>query len=164
MCWRELYAAHNTEEGNVTVTEKHIKAALITIQLSNCGERKGLWEHIGNSWWQLAKPAKRWIRETEITVVEKYCISGKGLKPSGTWHTDSALISACVQVLLVCAEWDGKIHVLNPLRDRSTPGQCAKVHGPLHRAHCFTSDQQASLSFPHIQYKSLIPNPRSGTL
>lgn len=75
------------------------------MQLSNCGERQGLWEHIGNSWSQLAKPAKRWIRETEITVVEKYCIPGKGLKPSGTWHTNSALTSACVQVLLVRAKW-----------------------------------------------------------
>lgn len=83
MCGRELYTAQNTEKGNVTVAEKHIKAALITIQLSNCRKRKGLWEHIGNSWLQLPKPAKRQIRETEITVGEKHCLSGKGLKPSG---------------------------------------------------------------------------------
>lgn len=75
-------ATHSTEcrerarEGDVTVTERHIKTVSITLQPSNCRERKGLWEHIGDSWSQPPKPAKRQIRESEITV--KYCLPGKG--------------------------------------------------------------------------------------
>lgn len=56
--WEKATHCTKYRDGNVTVTEKHIKAALITMQLSNCGKGKGLWEYIGNSWSQLAKPAK----------------------------------------------------------------------------------------------------------
>ncbi len=76
----ESYTQHKIQRGEMSLTEKHIKAALITIQLSNYRKRKGLWEHIGNSLSQLPKPAKRQIRETEITIGEKCCLSGKGLK------------------------------------------------------------------------------------
>lgn len=55
----QLYAAQNTDRENATVPEKHIKAALIAIQLSNCLEekKKALWEHIGNTASETCKEA-----------------------------------------------------------------------------------------------------------
>lgn len=75
----QLYAAQNTDRENATVPEKHIKAALIAIQLSNCLEEKK--RHCGSILViQLLKPAKRQIRETEITVGEMFV--RKGVKTS----------------------------------------------------------------------------------
>lgn len=77
----QLYAAQNTDRENVTVPEEHIKAALIAIQLSNCLEEKKKKRHCGSILViQLPKPAKRQIRETEITVGEMFV--GKGVKTS----------------------------------------------------------------------------------
>lgn len=79
MCGRELYTAQRQRMEMSLRQRGPLKQ--YQLQLSNCKQRKRLWEHIGNIWSQLPKPAKRQIRETEITI--KYCLPGKGLIPSG---------------------------------------------------------------------------------